>query len=74
MEIMESETGKLFYGSKDYASFSDGSPKLHKDRAVPLAQKIHDMLVGQGFTYMHCWLILHLVQNTLCEERNIKAL
>lgn len=74
MKIIESETGKLFYGSKDYASFNDGSPKLHKDRAIPLAQKIHDMLISQGFTYIHCSLILHLVESTLREERDTKAL
>ena len=74
MKIMESETGKLFYGSLDYASFNDGSRKLHNDRAIPLAQKIHDMLVGQGFTYTHCSLILHLAGNTLREERDTKAL
>ena len=74
MKIMESQIGQLFYGNKEYASFSEGSSNLYKDKAIPMAQKIHDMLIGQGLTYMQCWLILHLVENTLKEERDTQSL
>ena len=74
MKIIDSETGKLFFQGKDWTSILDGSPAIHKDTAIPLAQQIHDMLIGRGFTYMQCWLILHLVITTLRQERDTKAL
>lgn len=38
------------------------------------AQQIHDLLIDKGFTFMNCWVILHIVTNTLREERDIKRL
>ena len=74
MKVRDSKTWKQIISKNNTFETTDGSPALPADTAEVYAQQIHDLLVGKGFTYMNCWLILHLVQNTLLQERDIKKL
>lgn len=74
MKVRDSKTWSEILSKDNTFKTSDGSPDLPADTAEVYAQKIHDLLIGKGFTYMNCWIILHLVQNTLRQERDIKEL
>lgn len=74
MNVKDSYEYHCHFDEKDYVCFTDGSPNIHKDVVTPIAQQIHDLLVGKGLTYMHCFTILEIVKFTLREERGAKAL
>lgn len=74
MKVRDSKEWEYLTKGKKSFSFLDGSPDLAKDTVEIYAQQIHDLLIDKGFTYMHCFMILHIVQNTLRQERDIKRL
>lgn len=74
---MKVKNSKVFLELRDKDNtfkVADGSPDLPADVVEELAQQIHDLLIDKGFTFMNCWVILHIVTNTLREERDIKRL
>lgn len=74
MKIKDSNVWKELISKNNTFVTTDGSPALPADTAEVYAQQIHDLLVGKNFTYMNCWIILFLVQNTLRQERDLKKL
>ena len=74
MKIRDSKVWKDLISKKKTFETNDGSPSLPADTAEVYAQQIHDLLVGKGFTYMNCWIILYLVLETLRQERDTKTL
>lgn len=74
MKVKESTTWKQIISKDGTFKTSDGSPDLPSDTVEVYAQQIHDLLTGKGFTFMNCFLILHIVQDTLMQERDIKKL
>lgn len=74
MKVRNSKVWKNIISKDKTFKVNDGSPDLPADTVETYAQQIHDLLVGKGFTYMNCWVILHVVQDTLREERDIKKL
>ena len=72
---MKVKNSKVFLELRDKDNtfkVADGSPDLPADVVEEYAQQIHDLLIDKGFT--NCWVILHIVTNTLREERDIKRL
>ena len=51
MNVKDSYEYHCHFDEKDYVCFTDGSPNIHKDVVTPIAQQIHDLLVGKGLTY-----------------------
>lgn len=74
MKVSDSKEWKFLTKGKKSFSFLDGSPDIANDTVEIYAQQIHDLLIDKGFTYMHCFMILNIVQGTLKQERDIKKL
>lgn len=74
MKVKNSKVFQQLRNKDNTFKVTDGSPDLPADVVEEYAQQIHDLLTDKGFTYMNCWVILHIVTNTLMEERDIKRL